>query len=41
MADRIIVFHEGKLLEHGTHEELLASEGQYSELFNLQAEGYR
>ena len=41
MADRIVVFHEGKLLEHGTHEELLAAKGQYSELFQLQAAGYR
>jgi ATP-binding cassette subfamily B protein len=41
MADRIVVLHEGKLLEHGTHEELLASGGQYSELFQMQAAGYR
>jgi ATP-binding cassette subfamily B protein len=41
MADRIVVLHEGKLLEHGTHEELLAAGGQYSELFQLQASGYR
>ena len=41
MADRIVVLHEGKLLEHGTHEELLAAKGQYSELFQLQAAGYR
>ena len=41
MADRIIVLHEGKLLEHGTHEELLAAKGQYSDLFQLQAAGYR
>jgi len=41
MADRIVVLHEGKLLEHGTHEELLAAQGQYSELFQLQAAGYR
>ncbi len=41
MADRIVVLHEGKLLEHGTHEELLAANGQYSELFQMQAAGYR
>ena len=41
MADRILVLHEGKLLEHGTHEELLSAKGQYSELFQLQAAGYR
>ena len=40
MADRIIVLHEGKLLEHGTHDELLAVGGRYSELFQMQAAGY-
>ena len=41
MADRIVVIREGKLLEHGTHEELLVAGGLYSELFRLQASGYR
>ena len=41
MADRIVVLHEGKLLEHGTHEELIDAGGQYSELFQMQAAGYR
>ena len=41
MADRIIVFHEGRLLEQGTHDELLEREGQYADLFGLQASGYR
>ena len=41
MADRIVVLHEGKLLEHGTHEELIDAGGQYSELFQMQAVGYR
>ncbi|SUZ74539.1 uncharacterized protein METZ01_LOCUS27393 [marine metagenome] len=40
MADRIVVLHEGKLLEHGTHDELLALGGRYSELFQMQAAGY-
>jgi len=40
MADRIVVLHEGKLLEQGTHEELLAVGGRYSELFQMQAAGY-
>jgi ATP-binding cassette subfamily B protein len=41
MADRILVLDKGQILEIGTHKELLAQNGRYAELFNLQAEGYR
>ncbi len=41
MANRILVLQQGRLLEHGTHADLLAGGGLYAELFNLQAEGYR
>jgi ABC-type multidrug transport system fused ATPase/permease subunit len=41
MADRIVVLSGGKIVEHGTHEELLVTGGLYAELFNLQAAGYR
>jgi ATP-binding cassette subfamily B protein len=40
-ADRILVFEQGKLIEQGTHEELIALSGRYAELFNLQAASYR
>jgi ATP-binding cassette subfamily B protein len=40
-ADRILVFEEGRLIESGTHEELLKLGGRYAELFNLQAASYR
>jgi ATP-binding cassette subfamily B protein len=40
LADRIIVLEGGSVLEQGTHAELLARGGMYSELFSLQAKGY-
>jgi ATP-binding cassette subfamily B protein len=41
MADRILVLDKGELIEIGSHEELIARNGRYAELFNLQAMGYR
>ncbi|MGI9304164.1 MAG: ABC transporter ATP-binding protein [Gammaproteobacteria bacterium] len=41
MADYILVVEGGKIMEHGTHDELMALNGQYAHLFSLQAEGYR
>jgi ATP-binding cassette subfamily B protein len=41
MADRILVLQHGRLLERGTHDQLVATGGLYAELFNLQAAGYR
>ena len=41
MADRIVVLGEGKVLEEGTHDALVARGGLYAELFEMQAQGYR
>ena len=39
-ADRILVLENAKLIEQGTHAELMQLGGRYAELFNLQAESY-
>ena len=41
MADHIIVLEQAKVLEEGSHQELLQADGQYATLFNLQAQGYQ
>ena len=41
MADRIVVLGDGKVIEEGTHEALVARHGLYAELFEMQAKGYR
>ncbi|HLN63646.1 MAG TPA: ABC transporter ATP-binding protein [Symbiobacteriaceae bacterium] len=41
LADRILVLREGKIVESGGHEELLASGGEYARLFAAQAQWYR
>jgi len=40
IASRILVMDKGRLLEDGTHEELIAKNGHYAKLFNMQAKGY-
>jgi ATP-binding cassette, subfamily B, bacterial len=39
-ADRIYVMHDGRVVEQGPHDELMAAEGVYAELFTLQARAY-
>jgi ABC-type multidrug transport system fused ATPase/permease subunit len=41
IADRIAVIDEGKVIELGTHEQLVKAGGRYAHLFELQAAGYR
>jgi ATP-binding cassette subfamily B protein len=41
MADRIFVLADGKIVEQGSHQQLVALGGRYAELFEMQAAGYR
>ncbi|HVN45340.1 MAG TPA: ABC transporter ATP-binding protein [Steroidobacteraceae bacterium] len=41
MADQIAVLNHGRIVERGSHEELMRLNGRYAHLFTLQARGYR
>jgi len=41
LADHIYVFDSGKIIENGTHADLMAKNGHYAEMFRAQAEPYR
>jgi ATP-binding cassette subfamily B protein len=41
MADQIIVLQDGRIIERGSHDELMKLDGHYAHLFSLQAKGYR
>src|ERR1700733_12549174 len=41
MADQIAVLDRGRIIEKGSHEQLMADAGHYAQLFALQARGYR
>jgi ATP-binding cassette, subfamily B, bacterial len=41
MADQIVVLDRGRIVESGSHEELMQLNGRYAHLFTLQARGYR
>ena len=41
MADQIVVIQDGRIIERGSHAQLMMLEGHYAHLFALQAQGYR
>ena len=40
-ADKILVMEDGKLVQSGSHAELMGQDGRYRELFEVQARYYR
>lgn len=41
MCDRIMVLKAGRLIEQGTHQELLQQQGEYAHLWQMQAGAYQ
>ena len=40
-AERIVVLHQGKVVEDGTHLQLMGNKGKYFDLYTIQAERYK
>ncbi len=40
LADRVVVFKDGEIVEDGSHEELLSNNGEYARLYSTQAKWY-
>lgn len=41
MVDRVLVFHEGQIVEDGTHDSLMALNGYYAQIYQAQAQWYQ
>ncbi len=41
MVDRVLVFHEGQIVEDGTHDSLMALDGYYAKMYRAQAQWYQ
>ncbi len=41
LVDRILVFNDGRIVEDGSHEELLKKQGLYARMFRAQAQWYQ
>ena len=41
LVDRILVFRDGRIIEDGTHRELMEKKGYYSEMYHAQAAWYK
>jgi ATP-binding cassette, subfamily B, bacterial len=41
VTDQILVLEDGRIVEHGSHDSLMALDRRYAKLFSLQARGYR
>jgi len=40
-CDNVAMFADGKMIEYGTHDELMERGGEYADMFNTQAQYYR
>lgn len=40
-CDKIVMFEDGKIIEEGTHDELMKTGGKYSDMFQIQAQYYK
>lgn len=41
IADRIVMLEDGRVIEQGSHAELMQADGKYAEMYRIQAEKYQ